>query len=212
MKEFITKNFLGILLIIFTVYIYFDISGKNATGNQGPDTIRVIEYIQQPPVYIPQYVPVVTHSQPVTNIPPNYIPSSEYKELKEQFEKLVREHLQTNIYKDSITLKDTAGNKVGVVNLEDAISENKFKTRNPSYQLNFPKEVITIREPYKPRNQLFIGGGPLGNENTFFSGAKAGFYLKDKKDRLYGASVYSIKNQPITYSLEAYFKIRLGKK
>lgn len=213
MKEFLNRNLLGILVLVLATIIYFQRCNNDATGDQKADTVIVKEYVQQPPVYIPQYIPIPTNTQPVTVIPPNYIPSSDYKDLLKQFNDLVNKHLETKTYKDSIELKDTSGVKVGIVNLEDIISENEIKSRKPSYQLKFPHTTTTITLPYTPKNQFYVGGGILGNTSQLVSGAKVGIYLKNRRDQLYGVSAHKeFNNRPLIYSIESYWKIRLGKK
>lgn len=212
MKEFITKNFLGVIVIILGIILYFQRCDNEAVGIQKPDTITNTVYIPQPPVYIPQYVPVPSKTQPPIIIPPNYKPSEDSQKLLEQYKELVNKFLTQNTYKDSIELKDTAGRKVGIVNLEDVVSENVIKSRKPSYQLTFPQTTITIREPYKLKNQVYVGGGVLGNQNQLISGVKAGIFLKNKRDQLYGIEVQKQSGVPITYSAAMYWKLRLGKK
>lgn len=212
MKEFLTKNFMGIIVLVLAAIIYLQRGNNDATGTQKPDTTTKTVYITQPPVYIPMYVPAPSNSQTPIIIPPNYKPSEDSQKLLEQYKELVNKFLTQNTYKDSIELKDTAGNKVGIVNLEDVVSENVIKSRKPSYQLNLPHTTITIREPYKLKNQVYIGGGVLGNQNQLISGAKAGIFLKNKKDQLYGVEIQKQIGVPITYSTAMYWKLRLGKK
>lgn len=114
MKEFITKNFLGIIVIILAVILYFQRCNNDATSPQKPDTVTTVQYIPQPPVYIPQYIPIPSQSQTPIVIPPNYLPSEDSKKLLEQYKELVERFLTQKTYKDSIELKDTSGNKVGV--------------------------------------------------------------------------------------------------
>lgn len=212
MKEFLTKNFMGIVVLILATIIYLQRGNNDASGTQKPDTTSRTVYITQPPVYIPMYVPTPSNSQIPIIIPPNYQPSGDSQKLLEQYKELVNKFLTQNTYKDSIELKDTTGAKVGVVNLEDVVSENVIKSRKPSYQLSFPETTITIREPYKPRNQLYAGGGLLGNQTQLINGAKAGIFFKNKKDQLYGTEIQKQIGVPVTYNISSYWKIRFGKK
>jgi len=198
-------------VIVLAVLLYFQRCNNDATGPQKPDTIYSVQQIPQPPVYIPQYIPIPQSTQTPVIIPQNYQPAKELQALIKQYEDLVKKHIAVKTYQDSIELRDTAGTKVGIVNLKDVVSENEIKSRTPNYQLSFPKTTITIREPYKPRNQLYIGGGILGTETNLVSGAKIGGYWKNKRDQLYGASVQKTNNYPLIYSLEGYWKIRLKK-
>lgn len=213
MKEFLNKNFLGIVIIALAVLLYFDRFDGDTSRTPEPKVTTKTEYILQPPVYIPQYVPIPHSTQPPTSIPPNYVPSEDVKKLLVQYKDLLAKFLELKTYKDSIVLKDSAGNKVGIVNLEDSVTQNSITSRKPSYQLSFPKETITIREPIKPRTQLYVGGGPILSQSTLINGAKAGILIEDRKDRLYGASAQKVFGYPrLLYTLEGYWVIRLGKK
>lgn len=210
MKEFITRNFLGIIIIILGTLIYFQRCNTKIEP-QKPEVKTETVYVQQPPVYIPQYVPVPHNVQTPVIIPPSYQPSTNLDSLLKQYNQLATKFLEVKTYKDSIELKDTSGKKVGIVNIEDVISENTLKSRKPSYQLNFPVTTITITNPPKLKNQIYVGGGILGNQKDFVNGGKIGLYLKNRKDQMYGISAHAVTNYPVIYSLEAYWKIKLKK-
>lgn len=216
MKEFVTKNFIGIIVIVLLIIIYLQRCGNDASSIPVPDTTTKTNtvYIQQSPVIVPQYIPVPGNSQAPIVLPQNYQPSQNLEALIKQYNDLATRFLTINTYKDSIELKDSLGKKVGIVNLEDVVYENEIKSRKPSYQLKFPHTTttITIKEPYKLKNQVFIGGGVLGTQNSLVKGGKVGVYLKNKKDQLYGISAHKVTNYPVIYSAELYWKIRLGKK
>jgi len=212
MKEFLTKNFLGIVIIILGIIIYLQRCNDKPEISK-PEVKTETIYVQQPPVYIPQYVPVPHNVQVPVIIPPKYQPdTANLANLIRQYNALATKFLEIKTYKDSIELKDTSGNNVGTVSLEDVVSENEIKSRKPSYSLKFPVTTITITQQAKSKNQFYIGGGILGNRRDFVNGGKAGIYLKNKKDQLYGVSSHLMTNYPVVYSLEAYWKINLGKK
>lgn len=95
-------------------------------------------------------------------------------------------------YIDSVVLKDSAGKRVGVVKLEDQISENQFTFRKPSYQLSFPvtTNTITITKEAKKRNEIYFGGIIEGSTKNVLNAAGLGLLLKTKK-MLFGASMQS---------------------
>lgn len=137
MKEFLTKNFLGIIVIALAVLLYFQRCTETVEVPE-PKVVTKTEYIPQPPVVIPQYIPVPSTNQAPIVIPPNYHPSADQTELLRQYKELVNKFLAEKTYKDSIELKDSSGKKVGIVTLEDIVRENEIKSRKPSYQLTFP--------------------------------------------------------------------------
>lgn len=212
MKEFLNRNFIALIVLVLLVILYLQRCTGAPPTSEPPKVDTVVKYIQQPPIFIPQYVPSVDTVVKTIVLPPTYTPSPSLDTLTEQYVNLAKKYLEVKTYKDSIELKDSAGKKVGVVNLKDVVSENEIKARNPSYQLTFPQTTITIREPYKPRNQLYIGGGVLGSQPQLVVGAKGGLYLKNKRDQMYGISVNAIENQPLIYSVEGYWKISFKKK
>lgn len=210
MKEFLNKNFLGIVIIILGVLIYLQ---RCNTKVEPPKTEVKTEtvYVPQAPVYIPQYVPVPHNVQTPVVLPPSYQPSKDLETLIKQYEELAKKFLEVKTYNDSIELKDTSGTKVGTVTLQDIISENSIKSRNPSYQLNFPHTTTTITKYAPLRNQIYVGGGILGNNDKLISGANLGIYLKNRKDQLYGISAQKQIDIPLTFSANMYWKIKLKK-
>lgn len=214
------RNLFALLAILFFLWVMFKPSGcgPSLPWERGSrDTISVkteTVYVPQPPVYIPTYIPQQSGSTvyPI-NIPAQYNPSQDITRLTQQYNDLVKQFLATKTYKDSIQLKDSSGTRVGVVNLNDVISENEFKSRTPDYQLNLPHTytTITLREP--PKNQVFVGLGITGNQQAPLNGLYGGLTFKNKKDRLYGikAGGQLYNNQIVPqFGIETFWKI--GKK
>ncbi len=196
MKEFLTKNFLGILGFILLLIIIFHDNFKGFRDRwQGREPARIdtvsdrTVQVQQPQIIVvPMPGNQVSSTQPII-IPPQYQPNTDIKELTRQYEEILKKHLAVNRYKDSIELKDTAGNKVGIVNLNQTVSENELKEIAPDYTLNFPTRTITLQQPYKPRNQVFYGGGLTGNTSQPLDGALIGIQFKNKQDNIFGAHI-----------------------
>lgn len=216
---YLKNNALGILALVLFLWVIFKPSGcgPNLPWENKPtiDTATKTVYITQPVQFIPTYTPQQTGSTsyPVI-IPGNYQASGELAALTKQYNELVKEFLATRTYKDTIQLKDTAGNRVGVVNLNDVVSENQIKSRTPDYQLSFPHTTttITIREPYVPKRQLYTGGGLTGNLVVPVNGVNAGLLYKTKKDRIYNitAGLQHYGTIVPQFGISSYWKI--GKK
>lgn len=219
--DFIKKNFLSILVLIFIIILFFY---RNPFGCIKPvekeivyktDTIKT--YVQQPPVYIPQYIPTQTSSQPVINIPPQYIPSNDISTLVQQYKQVVDKFLALNSFKDSVLLKDSLGVKVGIVNINDEISENKILSRKVDYQLKFPittiENTITIKEKEKPVNKWFVLTGITGNSKQIVNGGNIGIGWLNKKDQFFylKSGIQTIPNQSLSTQFEigTAFKIKL---
>ena len=204
--EWVKKNILSLIIIV--LFILYGL--KNCNGFFGQqqatktDTIfsSHTEYVPQPPQIIPQYIPMPSSSQQPVFIPQQYKPDTTLNGVLRQYIELLNKYLVKNNYSDSVVLKDSAGHRVGVVNLEDQISENKFTYRKPSYQLSFPvtTNTITITKEAKKRNQLYIGGVIEGSTENGLNSAGLGLLFKTKKDAIWGFNAkYQFQNQPIRY-------------
>lgn len=216
--DWIKKNILQLLLIgaVALLFLQRNPFGKADSYESKRDTVHSIQYVQQPPVIIPQYIPIKDGVQAPTVIPQDYIASSDYKELLKQYQDVVNKYLSTTTYKDSIELKDSTGKKVGIVNLEDKISKNEITSRKPNYQLTFPHTTttITVTEPYKPKNQLYVGGGITGNQQSPVNGAYVGLLWKNKKDQIYSINTGILTMRGIVkpqFGVSAYWKLKFKK-
>lgn len=214
----ILKTNLGILIIgVLFLIFWFSGCGKN-TGSQRPDThdtTTITSQVLQPMIINPPYTPQQQGSTvfPI-NIPSQYNASADIAKLTVQYEELVKNYLALKNYRDSITLKDTAGNRVGVVNLDQIVSENTLKSTQSSYQLYFPKTITTITNTIYPKikNQWFLGGqasSTIGNPNINLG---LGLLLKNKKENVMQLGIgYNLTTKQPQVYLGYYQKIRLGK-
>lgn len=218
--EWIKKNILSLIIIL--LFILYGIKSCNSGGLFGsseqkrPDTVRTTNtvYVQQPPQYIQSYVPNQSGSiQPII-IPNNYKPDTTLNGLLRQYLELLPKYLAKNTYIDSVVLKDTSGKRVGVVNLQDEISENRFVKRNANYQLSFPvtTNTITINNYEKKRNQLYFGALIEGSTKSILSSAGVGVLFKTKKDAIWEVNAkYNFNQGAISYELGRYFKLSFRK-
>ncbi len=192
-KNYITQNWLSLLVIaVLVIFILF----TNPFGCNKPKPDKVVTtrdtvtyYVQQPTQYVPQYTPTQTGSTPIINIPPQYQPPANSDDLLKKYIEVTERLLALNTFKDSLTLKDSVGNRVGVVNSEYDVTENKLKNIRSNYTLSFPKTVITntttITKYAELKNKLYIGGGITGSPNNLVNGANLGFAFQNKKDNIY---------------------------
>ena len=213
--SWVKNNILSLLIIVlFILYgVKTGCGGFSDSGKPKADTIFTshTEYVQQPPQIIPQYIPMPSSVQAAPIIlPAQYKPDTTMNGLLRQYIELLNKYLAKNNYIDSVVLKDSAGKQVGVVKLEDQISENQFVYRKPSYQLSFPvtTNTITITKEAKKRNQLYIGGVLEGSTKTLLNSAGLGLLFKTKRDAIWGINAkYQFQNQSINYELSRYFKL-----
>lgn len=181
----IIKHNLGVVLI-GGLFLLFWFNGCGKGGNQPQntrDTTNTTTQVLQPMIINPPYQPQQSGQtiMPI-NIPAQYNPSEDIAKLTSQYQELVKNYLSLKNYKDSITLRDSSGNRVGVVNLDQTVSENTLKETKSSYQLYFPHTTTTITNTIypKPKNQWFFGGAVGGPDLSI----DLGLLLKNKKDNI----------------------------
>jgi hypothetical protein len=220
---FVKNNFLSLIILVLIGVLFFQRCGqkKDTTVVAKADTSKpVVVYVTQPaqqvPAYQPQPIVITSPNQPGSPIviPPQYQnTSNDIKELTQQVKDLAAQFYATKVYRDSIQLRDSAGNRVGVFHNYDSVGQNSILKRSPSYQLSFPHtyQTVTIKEPYKPVNQLYIGGGISGNQTSFVQAFEAGLMLKNRKDQLYGVKAGISTSGSVVYGLQSYWKIKLHK-
>lgn len=148
-------------------------------------------------------VPIITQQIFPTKIETKYIAdTSSMEALKKQYDTLVKNHTVSNISQDTLKV-----GSVGMVAVRDTVRENKIVGRSWSYNLK-EREIITtitIKEPYKPKNQLYYGG-EVGSAPS----AELGVMLKNKKDNIIKLSAeYFSPWKSFNYKIGYYQKLHL---
>jgi len=217
--DWIKKNILSLIIIVFFILYGLKTCDGGFFGNgvkPKADTVfsSHTEYVPQQPQIIPQYIPMPSNTQAPIFIPQQYKPDTTLNGVLRQYIELLNKYLVKNNYSDSVVLKDSAGHRVGVVNLEDQISENKFTYRKPSYQLSFPvtTNTITITNEAKKRNQIYFGGVIEGSTKNVLNSAGLGLLWKTKRDAVWGITgKYDFYQKDVKYELSRYFKLSFRK-
>lgn len=206
--EFFKLNFKWILVVGLFITLWLSGCFKRFES-QAPtithDTVVIVHEYQSAP-YIPPVINVLPAKPTVIN-KPEYTPdTSSIQALRKQFNELVLKHTQQNIYSDTLKV-DT----IGWVNIKDTVSENKLSNRSFSYNIRERHITTTITQPYKPRNQVFIGGGinsPI--QNPAIREIALGLLFKNKHDAQLGLSgTYDIKNNSPGAEIRYYKLIKL---
>jgi hypothetical protein len=218
MKNFLSKIDFKLLAIIgLVIVIYFQTCSKGGECNAPKvhsDTVttRDTVFIPGTVTTIPTYIPVpVGKGKPTKEIPPA---SDDYQEVVNQYNDIADSFYSYTYYRDSIKLKDSLypGKDLGYVEIYDQISENHINHRDIKYQLKFPeikeKTTITNTIEAKKKNQLYIGGGLMGNQQTPIQGLEADLMLKSKNDHLYGISA-GFQKPDGTKVVTPYFGVRM---
>lgn len=210
MKKFLTTNFLSLLAIALFAVIIIQRCG-HTTSTPPPKivtTTQIIEHTHDSIVYRdrPAITSVVKPSK--KDIPVKMLPDSNYAKLKIQYDSLLDAHYTKNVILDSLKI-----DSIGYVSTLDTLQENRILSRKWAYNIKEREKItnttITKYAPYK--NQIYIGGGLLGNENKLVSGVTLGAFLKNKNDQVYKIGVQKIVNLPITYELSTYYKLKFHK-
>lgn len=211
--DFIKANILSLVIVALLAVVILQRCGGYDKAQSKPDTTYRSDthYIQQPTVTIPPYQPIIVESKQPVIIPPQYQPATDQTALLKQYQDLVNMFLSANVVNDSILLKDSAGHRVGVVNINDVISENTIKSRVPSYKLTLPvvTNTVTITKPYEPKRQVYAGFELSGSKTQLLNNISAGLIYKDRQDRIFRVKLGTdLKLQPVI-GVGTYWKIRL---
>lgn len=203
---FIKTNFFALVLLGLCL-LYFFTDTLDGIKPQPPKVT-----IQRDTVWtvsaqtIPQYQPVIISSTPPTVLPPQYAPDTTYRGVLRQYQSLLNQYLSRNTVRDTIKL-----DSIGYVAIEDTVSENRIVSRKPSYSYRIPviTSTITVHEAYKPRNQVYLGGGLLLGPQLQPQGLEAGLLFKNKKDRIFGIKGQYSFSTGVGLGAQAYWKINL---
>ena len=151
--------------------------------------------------------PTITQTIPykVSGKDTQYIPDTNYTKLKAQFESLRDAFLAENIYKDTVKLDSSS------VSVIDTIFKNRIKGTNYLFKLKTPviTNTVTVKEPFIPVNQVYIGGTVNGNPLSLINSIDAGLLYKTKKDKIFEIKTGINTNGQITYGVGTFWKIHL---
>lgn len=203
--QLIKNNFLNLIVLILVVVILLQKCGNN-TPSEKPTVTRDTVWVHKDSV-------VYSKPQIIKTIPINlyhdttireYLPDTSYADLLKQYQNVVYQLLNQNIYADSLKI-----DSVGYVKLIDTVSKNLITGRSYKYDLKYPivKETITV--PAKKVNQVYVGGGLFGTRLTPIQTIHLGLLFKSKKDGVVIPSVGVDKNLEIQYGIQSYWKIKL---
>ena len=209
MNDFFKTNFQFLIVVGMVLLLFFQ-----RTTEKNPQPAPIIIFASdtttkehnggvttQPIIY--QTIPY-----PVEKITKEYQPDTNYAKLKLQYEELRSKFLATTIQKDSLNLDSLGG--VGVT-----IHTSKNKADSVKWNYNIKEKTITntitIKEPYKPRNQFYMGGGLSATPNLKITGVEAGLLFKNKKDQIFGLSGGYNPADGTYLKAQSFWKIRLGK-
>ena len=110
---------------------------------------------------------------------------------------ILKEYYMKYVYTDTIEI-----DSIGFAYIEDTISQNKFLSRNVSYNYNIPTIIdsitTTITKTLPPKNEFYIGGMLQANKNNI--GLGPNLTMKSKKKNIYTFG-YDFLNKSIHLSI-----------
>ena len=207
----IKDYFLGVLTICLIAIIFLQRECSPKPIIEKPKTKTVIQHDTT-------YITITKHVQAYTPkikkkvipkvIPDTLRPDTSYNKLAKQFNKLVKQYVDENIYQDSIKV-----DSLGYITLIDTVQYNKLKSRSASFSLTIPHviERITVTEYAAPVRQLYVGGSILSNKDFNAYNAQVGALYKTKTDHMFGPVISFNTSGQMMYGFQMYWKIKLKK-
>lgn len=209
---FIKNNLQFILILALFAIIFLQRAGDSKPVDAKPIVITVVDSSwkerQQPIINV---TPSITNKIPASQGPKGtdtmYLPSPEDSILRIQYKALRDSLLASNIYNQTLKYDSSS------ITLTDTVHNNKLTGRSYSFHLKYPEvtKTITIKEPYKPVNQVYFGGGLLVTPPILLNGVKAGIIYKNKKDQIYTGEIVQQFSNGTSFSVGMYWKLKLKK-
>lgn len=152
-----------------------------------PGKPRLIKVIEKDTVFYPKI---------------EYLPHPDYDILLTQYENLIVKHFSKNVFQTTIPIK------YGVATILDTITENKSIGNQLILDVMFPEKIITITKPAPPTRQYYLGTIGTLTSQDFLNSVSIGGLYKDKKDRIFGASIGINQSGNVQYGVSSYIKIK----
>lgn len=168
-------------------------------------TDTVIEYIEIHDTLIQpgeiEFIEGETDTLWLTEI--EYQPDPEHERLLQQYMVLGNKHFAKNSFETRFPI---AGYGSAIV--RDTVIENKLVGSGLELDVIFPSKTITVVKPAPPVNNWFIGTSITGDKEQFVNSVNVGALYKDKKDRIFGASIGFNETGRLQYGISSYIKIK----
>jgi hypothetical protein len=132
-----------------------------------------------------------------------YVPDPEHEKLLRQYMALGNKHFAKNSFETKFPVGE-----YGVAIVRDTVLENKLVASGLELDIIVPTKTITITKPAPPAKQFYIGTSITGNKEQFVNSVNIGALYKDKKDKIFGASIGFNDAGRIQYGISSYIKIK----
>jgi len=131
-----------------------------------------------------------------------YVPHPNYDTLLAQYEELIKKHFVKNIYETRFPVK------YGVATVTDTVHGNKLVGNNLMLDFIIPEKHITVFQPLPVERNFYLGTLITGGKKEFVNSVNVGGLYKDKKDRIFGASIGYNGAGHIQYGFSSFIKIK----
>lgn len=199
MLQKIKDNFSFLIIAVLVIVIIF----LRSCGPK-PEPQKPVITIKYDTVYIPVkkdtiYVPGVTKYLPGEIIPVNG---------KVDTLAILKDYFAKRYYQDTVKI-----DKYGYLLVRDTITQNRVISRKTKLDIKIPviTKTVTIDNPPKQVNQIYIGGTLGGNKTQIFNFIGPSILLKTKQEKIYSLSLGLSSSGNIGYAGSIYWKIRLKK-
>lgn len=207
MKEFITKNFQFLVVLVLVIVLMLQRCGSDKNTDIQfikRDTVVVMNYhyYRDTIKSQPQIINVIAPKQ--TDIPPAMKPDGTYTDLSKKYDSLLILYYSKNIQQDSIKI-DT----FGYVKTLDTVNQNVISGRKWITSLKIPEKTttITVTQTLPSKTQYFLGGSLSGTQENFINGVGAGFLMVNKKQQAYGVDVKLMNKIGVVYEARTYWNL-----
>ena len=210
--QFIKNNFMAVVVIILVALLF--LQRCNTPKVEIPKPIITVQhdtiyYTVHDTLWTLKYIP----GKPMAGDTKwkhdtVYIPAKDYDGLLKQYTHIEEQYFGYFPYEVKLSL-----GKYGSAILYDTISTNNIVGSKFIYDIKVPEinNTTTIKEPYIPKTQFYLGGGIDGSKNSLISSMDIGFLVKNKKDQIFGVKAgMGIDGVP-HYGVQSYWKISFKK-
>jgi hypothetical protein len=194
---------LALLIVILLGVVFFQHNKIKNFQPEPPKTDTVVNYIEVHDTVAgkPKLVKVID-TDTVFYPKIEYLPHPDYDVLLGQYENLIVKHFSKNVFQTTVPIK------YGIATIIDTVTENKSIGNQLILDLKFPENTITITKPALPVRQYYLGTIGTLTPQDFLNSVSVGGLYKDKKDRIFGASIGLNGSGNIQYGVSSYIKIK----
>ena len=199
------EHIYNFIIVVLAIIILLQRCGKGNTTPTETKTIRDTIWIHKDSTIYSKPQLIKTIPVPIERWSKEYLPDTNYSKLLKQYQDIVVTYLSSNLLRDSIKI-----DSIGYIKIIDTISQNIVKGRSTSYKFSYPKIKETITIIPEPKRQMYAGIGLGGDAVKLIDQVSLGLLYKDKKDRIFGASIMASPSG-IEYGVQSFWKIKLKK-